>query len=448
MTRLWQLLLSVRTALVLILLLTAATFAGTMIIQLPTNIPPGSTDHVQWLEKIRPRFGIWTDTLALLGLFTVFRSWWYQLLVVALLLSVGACSIHRWRVITREVFHPHVRVAATLFERPGTDAANVAADGRTAASELRRILAARGQRVIAEEREGRVHLYADRHRYARFGSLVGHVSLAVLLVTAAVGSRVGWSDDGFVVPEGSTRDVGIDGLSVRVDSFVTESYPTGQPKDFRSEVVLLSDGAEVARKTVRVNDPLEHNGIRFYQSFFGPAAQLRVSDGGGNVVLDDGVALAWRTDGDRPVGYVRLARQDVTAYVIAPSTGGKGDALISPGEMRLEIYQGASDRPVKMETIAQGEGIQAAGLTFTFVREQQFTGLRVARDPTLPLIWLSSSLLVLGMTAVLCFPSRRLWALVTPSATGSRVAVLTVGRRDVTQAEEIKQILGQLEANE
>ncbi|MBI2324507.1 MAG: cytochrome c biogenesis protein ResB [Chloroflexi bacterium] len=444
MTRLWQLLLSVRTALVLILLLTAVTFAGTMVIQLPANIPLGSTDHVQWLEKVRPRFGMWTDLLAMAGLFTVFRAWWYQLLVVALLLSVGACSIHRWHVITREVFHPHVRVAPALFDRPGTDAADLALDQRTAADALRRVLAGRGHRVIAEEREGRIHVYADRHRYARFGSLIGHVSLVLLLATAALGSRVGWSDDGFVVPEGSTRELALDGLSVQVTSFAAEYYPTGQPKDFRSDLVILSNGQEVSRKTIRVNDPLDHNGIRFYQSFFGPAAYLRVTDAAGRVVFEDGVALAWRAEGERPVGSVRLPEQDVTAYVIAPSAGGKGDALISPGEMRLEIYRGRSETPVRMETVAQGEDLWAAGLTFTFVREKQFTGLRVARDPTVPLIWLGSSLLVIGVTAVLCFPTRRLWALVRPSATGSRVAILTVGRRDVGQTEEIAAILSGL----
>ena len=444
MKRLWQLLVSVRTALVLILLLTAGTLAGTLIIQVPQNIPLGSPDHVQWLAKVRPRFGAWTDVMALLDLFTVFRSWWYQALVLALLLSIGACSIHRWRVITREVFHPPLRVAPALFERPGTDAGDLAVDARSAAAELERALRARGHRVIAREGEAGTHVYADRHRLARYGSLIGHLSLAILLVTAFVGSRVGWTDDGFVVPEGSTRELGLDGLSVYVPSFVAESYPTGQPKDFRSEVVLLSNGSEVARKTIHVNDPLDHDGIRFYQSFFGPAAQLRVSDGSGRVVFDDAVALAWRADGDRPLGSLRLPAQDVTAYVVAPSAGGRGDALIKPGEMRLEIYQGRSDAPVRMAAVAQGEDLKAAGLTFTFVREKQFTGLRVAKDPTVPLIWLGSSLLVIGVTAVLIFPTRRLWALVRATPAGSRVSILTVGRRDHMQTEEIERILAGL----
>ncbi|TAK36789.1 MAG: hypothetical protein EPO30_11310, partial [Lysobacteraceae bacterium] len=330
-----------------------------------------------------------------------------------------------------------------LFDRAGTESVDVAADPRTAAAILRGALAARGHRVIATEHVGGVHLYADRFRYARFGSLVGHVSLVLLLLTAAVGSRVSYADDGFVVPEGSTREVGLAGLSARVASFEAEYYTTGQPKDFRSDLILLRDGSEVARKTIRVNEPLDYDGVRFYQSFFGPAAVVRVTDSSGAVVFDDGVALAWRTDGDRPVGPVRVPGRDVTAYVVAPSAAGR-DTLISPGEMRLEIYEGASDRPVKMETLAQGEDVSAAGLTFTFVREKQFTGLRVTRDPTVPVIWLASALLVIGVTAVLVFPTRRLWALARPAAGGSRVAVITVGRRDSSQDDEIKELLAQL----
>lgn len=438
--RAWQTLLSVRTALVLILLLTAATLAGTLIIQTPMQIPLTGSEHEIWLDKVRPRFGMWTDLLAAAGLFNVFRTWWFEALVVALAVSITACSVHRARVMWREVAHPHVRLAPQMFERPGTAAAGTAADARALAASLRRALGGRQYRVLTAERDGVTHVYADRHRAARFGTLLAHASLVLLLVTAGLGTQVRWSDDGFVVPEGSTRDVGLDGLAVRAETFVAEYYPTGQPSDFRSDVVLYENGAEVGRKTIRVNDPLEYKGVRFYQSFFGPSVELRVTDAAGRVLYDDGVALAWRVQGERPAGPVALADRDLTAYVVAPSTGGKGDVLIRPGEMRVELYRNGSASPMVMKNVPTGGEVELAGLRFAFLRERQFTGLRVARDPTVPLIWISSVLFVLGLTAVFAFPYRRLWARVEPARHGSRLALVTVGRREGDAPDELELI--------
>lgn len=439
--RLWQLLLSVRTALVLILLLAAATLAGTLIVQAPAAIPLSGPERDQWLDGVRPRFGPWTDALAFIGIFNVFRAWWFEALLAALALCISACSIHRARVLWREVFRPHVRLAASMFERPTTAVATTAADPRAAAESLRRVLARRRYRVVVVERDGVTHVYADRARLARFGTLVSHVSLVLLLVAAGAGSQVRWADDGFVVPEGSTRDVGLDGLAVHANSFVAEYYPTGEPKDYRSDVVLYRNGGEVERKTIRVNDPLEYDGVRFYQSFFGPAAEMRVTDGAGRVVYDDGVALAWRVDLDRPAGTMPLDGTGLTAYVVAPSTGGQGDALIRPGEMRVELYHNGSSSPLAMQNVTQGGEVEMAGLRFAFLRERQFTGLRVARDPTVPLVWLASLLLVLGLGATFAFPSRRLWARVSADARGTRVAALTVGRRDSDGPDELDPIV-------
>lgn len=439
MRRLWQTLLSVRTALTLILLLTLATFAGTMLAQVPASIPLDGADYAAWVETVRPRFGMWTDALALLGVFNVFRAWWYQALVGALSASLLACSVHRWRTISREVLHPQVRVAPAVFDRAGAVVTESAAGQGAASEALQRALAARGYRVLRHERADALHLYADRNRFARFGTVVAHLSLVLLLVGAALGARLGWSDEAFVVAEGSTRDVGIAGLAVHATSFVAEYYASGEPKDFRSDLVLYENGVEVDRKTIRVNDPLDYAGVRFYQSFFGPAAELRVTDASGAVVFDEAIPLAWRTEADRPAGSVSLTDQGLIAYVVAPSTSG-GDPLIKPGQVRLELYRNGTSQPFAMRTLAQGANVEAGGLRFAFVRERQFTGLRVAHDPTLPIIWTASVLLVIGFSTVLLFPYRRLWARVSPTTGGSRLALLTVGRRSEDMQSELARI--------
>ena len=53
-------------------------------------------------------------------------------------------------------------------------------------------------------------------------------------------------------------------------SHVTETTlylvePTGQIRDYKSELVVLEEGQEVAHKTIEVNDPLHYGGYHFYQ---------------------------------------------------------------------------------------------------------------------------------------------------------------------------------------
>ncbi|HZC31330.1 MAG TPA: cytochrome c biogenesis protein ResB, partial [Gaiellaceae bacterium] len=380
----------------------------------------------------------WTDALAALGAFSVFRSWWYRALLAVLALSIGACSIHRARTLWREAYHPHVRVGASMFERSAAVSADAEGAPTVAVAALLAALRRRGYRVLAEEREERTHVYADRHRLARFGTLVSHLSLVLLLVAAALGGTVRWSDVAFVVSEGSTRELGLDGLSVRLDSFAAEYYPTGEPKDYRSDIELYRSGAEVARKTVRVNDPLDYDGISFYQSFYGPAAALRVTDATGRLVYDDAVALTSTVQGERPAGTIAL--DGLTVYVIAPSVSGNGDDLIRPGEMRLEVYRSGASTPVAAQNIAQGTEAQLAGFRFGFVREDRFTGLRVARDPTAGLVWAASGLFVLGLTATFGLPYRRLWGRIDPHGAGSRVSLVTVGGQSTETADELARV--------
>src|SRR3989337_2789296 len=57
--RVWHFCTSVRLALVLILLLTAAVLAGTLIDQAPPSVIADSTLYGQWLERVRGRDGAW-----------------------------------------------------------------------------------------------------------------------------------------------------------------------------------------------------------------------------------------------------------------------------------------------------------------------------------------------------------------------------------------------------
>ena len=248
-------------------------------------------------------------------------------------------------------------------------------------------------RVLVED-DGAVNFFADRFRWAPFGSLFGHLSIVVILAGVIVGALVGFRDNAFVIAEGSTIAVPTgEGLSVELISFEDAYYTdTGAPSDYASELVLYKDGTEVGRHTARVNDPMRYGDLSFYQSFYGPAAVMSVADADGTTLFSDGVPLAWETKDDgRSVGTFTIPAKDLTVWVVA--TWGGGDPLVKPGQMRVETYRASTGDPIDQQTIDQGVATAVSGLNFTFGREIQFTGLSVSRDPGTILVWIGSLLL-------------------------------------------------------
>jgi cytochrome c biogenesis protein len=216
------------------------------------------------------------------------------------------------------------------------------------------------------------------------------------------------------------------------DSYYTT---TGAPADYVSQVVLYRDGTEVARQQVRVNDPLRFEGTSFYQSFYGPAANVVVADDAGTTLFDDGVALAWTTTDNRRVGSFTLPDRGLTVWVVG--TGGSQDLVVRPGQMRVEIYRNdANATPVDSASLDPGTPVVLDGLTFTFQRELQFTGLSVARDPGTPIVWLGCALLFIGFVIRFTVPHRRIWVQIARQGGHSRVAFASVGRGDVALGTE------------
>ena len=233
---------------------------------------------------------------------------------------------------------------------------------------------------------------------------------------------------------GSTVDVGFGtGLAVEAKSFTDSYYDTGQPSDYASDLVVYENGTPVARQTVRVNEPLRQGDVTFYQSFFGPAMVVEVADASGTRLFGQGVPLRWSSnDGTERVGFFTLPDRDLTLYVYGVQSGERS-AEIRAGQARVEVYRGDAQTFVEGRVVDQGVAATVGGLTVTFVREQQFTGLIAAKDPGVPFVWGGALALLLGVGVVFFFHNRRIWAVIHPAGSGSAVRIAAVVRHDLVE---------------
>jgi len=58
-------------------------------------------------------------------------------------------------------------------------------------------------------------------------------------------------------------------FQVRCNSFDIDFFPTGAPKEFRSNLTIIDHGKEVLTSDIIVNEPLYYKGVRIYQASFG-----------------------------------------------------------------------------------------------------------------------------------------------------------------------------------
>jgi cytochrome c biogenesis protein len=434
----WDLLTSMRFSLVVILAMAVFGVVGALVIQVPSGVADDPAARADWLAGVRPRFGGLTDVMDRLQLFSVFGSIWFRGLVAFLTISLIACMIQRAPGLWRTATKPRVTVGDAFFAHARErDAIVVRGDAEDLAARVAGVLRKHHYRVLAED-DGAVNLFADRFRWAPFGSLIGHLSIVVIFAGVMVGSLFGFRDNSFIIAEGSTVAVPTgEGLVVKLVSFEDAYYTeTGAPSDYASELVLFRDGTEVGRHTARVNDPMRYGDLSFYQSFYGPAAVMSVADADGTTLFSDGVPLAWETKDDgRKVGSFTIPSRDLTVWVV--STWGGGDPLVKPGQIRVETYRASTGDPIDQQTMDQGVATDVSGLAFTFGREIQFTGLSVSRDPGTILVWMGSLLLIAGFTIGFSFPHRRLWSrlVMGPNRVGT-LYVATPGRvtHDVDRA--------------
>ena len=303
----WRQLTSMRTALVLLLMLAIGAVPGSLFPQRSAD-PNGV---VQWERNNPDAFGL-VDGL---GLFDVYQSPWFSAIYLLLFISLIGCVIPRTRHHAKALRSRPPRTPARLARLPGyqmhdlpissdPDPADPAGVVAEAARQLRRA----GYRVERYDGEGWASVSAERGYLRETGNLVFHIALIGVLVAVGFGGGFAYTGQRVVV-EGTTfvnalSDYSsfspgrfIDGTnltpySLTLDTFGVSYQPPGSPGagqagDFAANVTIRTTGGTERTETVRVNYPVEVTGDRIYLLGNGYAPTLTIRDSDGDVVYSE-----------------------------------------------------------------------------------------------------------------------------------------------------------------
>jgi cytochrome c biogenesis protein len=293
-----------------------------------------------------------------------------------------------------------------------------------------KILSDKCGQPVTQEADGKQYFFVSRGAWARMGVYITHFSLFLFAVGAQIGVWTGMK--GFAnIPVGTSikevalRDGGSYplGFEVRCDDFEVSFYkdalgnPTGRPKDYVSKLSVWEGGKQVLRKTIEVNDPLIYKGIYFYQSSYGQGGATGATFSvygerknliASNARLTKGAAV------DLEAG-ARLRLLDLVG-----DYRGAGPAVL----VHVEKEGQPPSQPVILQSPNQSMAPVGEYLVrIDDVQTSMYTGLQVAKDPGVPVIWAGCLLITLGTLVAFFGSHRRVWARVSVEGNGARVTL-------------------------
>jgi cytochrome c biogenesis protein len=451
--KVWRFFSSVKLAVVLLIILAMVSVIGTVVQQ---NEPP---------EKYLQEYSQATVQLfELLGFFDMYHTWWFVLLLFLFTANLTVCTLDRL---------PHTLKIMTAPLKPIEEDAlkavpfkqELAFKGGVEKAEERvaGVLKARGYRFVVSKGSGTSQLISQKGVYSRLGVYITHVSIILIFVGALIGSFFGFK--AFLnLPEGSASKVvylrneplwdqlmsalgiaespvihdprgGVPsmplGYYVRCDSFDVDYYinpagmPTGMPSEYHSTLSVFDlNGQKILDKRITVNDPLTHHGVTFYQSSYGmvPGAQGKVilnvrkkgdmHSAGETVYIDPGASL-YVPAIDRTIKVLEFSpygmRNPATGQVQYYRTD--NDEFINP-TVELEVLRGGKTvfRTQVMKTDpGQAYLPEDYVLSYGGYWGARYTGLQVAKDPGVWVVYTGFILLCIGPLIAFFGSHKKLW---------------------------------------
>lgn len=323
----WRQLTSMRTALVLLLLLAIAAIPGSVVPQRGAD-PNGVTQYRVNNPDLFP-------ILDRLQMFDVYTSAWFSAIYILLFISLIGCVIprtkHHWKALRSRPPRTPVRLSRLDDYRErsipaGADAAATAAQAiESAQQQLRKA----GYRVERYDQRGTLSVSAERGYLRETGNLVFHMALVGLLVAVGVGGGLTYSGQ-TVIREGNSfvnslglgytsfnpgRFVDADAMpayTMTLNRFDVQYAPIGDPAqgmstDFAAQVTVEEPGEEPRDEVVRVNYPLNINGEHVYLMGNGYAPMVTVRNGDGDIVFSEAVEFLPQDNNLTSLGVIKVA---------------------------------------------------------------------------------------------------------------------------------------------
>ncbi len=394
-----------------------------------------------------------------LGFTDVYHTWWFTSLLGLLCVNSLTCFYQRFPGVWRSMKQDRVSVSMAFIKGMKQQAElSVGGSKEQVAQRLAQYFVERGYKVLAKNEPGEVTLYATKGVLGRVGAHMAHLSATVIVLGGLLGSYYGFSEFG-VCLEGQTYHIPRGNFDLKVDKFWIDYHENGSVKSYNSTLTVLEGGQAKETKTITVNDPLVYKGIWFYQSSYGDAwdqieiARVTIKDKETDKVLKT-VDLEWQKE--LPIDELKL-KLSLTDFV--------ADFAFNSTEKKVYSKTVEHANPAIKLAVDERSSVQATPWIFyqfpdlfdikdskyqfelIGYKPRKYTGLQIAKNPGINIVWLGSTMIVVGITLSSFIYHRRLWTKIVPASEGVTVHVGgTTHKSQIDFQKEFKKLTEKIKA--
>jgi len=396
---LWNFLKSIKLTVTLLILLSISSAAGTFIAQTSQTETP--LDMIYYPAVIH--------TFAFLGLFDIYHSWWFALLIMFLFVNLLICTADRlpgyikriksdFRSVTLKNLYNMNNIKKESFDIK---------DSEETARKIRTGL--RGFKEISSN-NSEVIFFKLKGKYSPLNTTIVHTGILIIMLGALIGSMFG-TEGKMALPENKTKasftafvsrgDTLILplGFAIKCNKFKIEYYQDNpeMPSQYYSEVEILERGRSVKKKTISVNKPLFYKGTNIYQSSYDiwQIFNFKIVWKGKEFLVS--TSLREKAEISDP----ELALIPLRYIENYPGENSKSSGpavlihLIENNKMRHPF-------PVFSEPVNVPMDTSSLKISFIGLKNQNMTILQVTRNPGIPVIWTGFIVLIAGLFLI-CF---------------------------------------------
>lgn len=434
----WRQLTSMRTALILLMMLGVAAIPGSLLPQRNQN-PMAVREY--YAEN--PSLARWIDRAS--G-FDVYASSWFSAIYILLFISLIGCVLPR----TFEHFKA-MRALPPLTPKnlEKLEAhSSFAGDGQDLDRAEKWF---RKNRFRIRIQDGSIS--AEKGYLRESGNLLFHLSLILILIGVSFGSLFGMRGSAIIttgerfinlatsydsVTFGKlTDETSLNTFSVRLNKFVGTYDPaTNIPLDYSAFVTTIDEDGNEREQLIQVNSPLTFGTSRVYLQANGYSPFVTVRDEIGNVTFQGAVPFLPQDSNLRSIGSIKVPEANpqlgfvssfVPTYERDPKQGAISvyPLLLEPkllfaiweGDLGLDtgipqsIYKidTSTMKRIALASLEPGESFAFKGGSITFEKVEPWINLQIVSDPGKSYSLIGGILALLGLLASLFGRRRRIW---------------------------------------